>query len=597
MRRIPTPALATSSLALLALAAAAAPAFAQRAAAPVERNLPPVISGQGRLMVGPQDLALSQDETPLGVALRGIRLLGPKDSIAGRTRPGIAIGNIGDLPHAGLEQALQPFLGRPVTRKLIGEVQAAISKVYRAAGYPFVSVSLPPQEITGGILTLQVVEFKVGGVRVQGGDPAIAGQVRAVPGQRISAEALDEDLNWLNRTPYRTVSGVFAPGDAVGLSTLTLEVTQQKPWQVFAGWSNTGTHATSFDRYFVGFGAALTGLRDSYVSYQMTGSWDFWSDQGSVGTGPQQPLYYSQAGRVVLGLGDRQSLEIVPSYVASRQAGTIPLFSYTYETLEVPVYYRTAISNLLPGTYLGDLVLGVTGKGVNRGNYFTGEGIGGAQAGLFELVLGWSISKPDEYGLTSLDLKLFANPGGVVGGNDSQSWIAYSGGRVTDVNYVYAAADISRVTRLPAGFSWVSAFSGIAAGQALPDTEQISLGGMYATRGYTLDDGNADTGFFWRNELRTPTFPLLSGLGLSNVADQVSPFAFLDVGWGHSYGYQGVLGPVTSQNVSMAGIGVGLDYSLARNVTASFIAGVALTDAIYTQAGDVTLQGRIYISY
>ncbi len=120
---------------------------------------------------------------------------------------------------------------------------------------------------------------------------------------------------------------------------------------------------------------------------------------------------------------------------------------------------------------------------------------------------------------------------------------------------------------------------------------------MYATRGYTLDDGNADTGFFWRNELRTPTFPLLSSLGLPNVTDVVSPFAFLDVGWGHSYGYQGVLGPVSSQNVSMAGIGVGVDYSMARNVTASFVAGVALTDAGYTQAGDVTLQGRIAVSY
>lgn len=596
MRQLPLSPLA-AALAGLALTAASGPAFAQRAAVPVERNLPPVVSGQGRLVIGPQDLALSRDETPLGVALRGIRLLGPKDSLATRPRPGIVIGNIGDLPRAGLEQAMQPFLGRPVTRKLIGEIQAAVSKVYRAAGYPFVSVTLPPQEITGGVLTLQVVEFRIGGVKVQGGDPALAGQVRAVPGQRISAEALDEDLTWLNRTPYRSVSGVFSPGADVGLSTLTLDVTQEKPWQVFGGWSNTGTHATSLDRYFIGFGALLPGLKDSYVSYQATGSWNFWSNPGSVGTGPEQPLYYSQAGRVVLGLGDRQSLEIVPSYVATRQAGTIPAFSYTYETLEVPVYYRTAISNLLPGTYLGDLVLGATGKNVNRSSYFTGEGIGGAQAGLFELVVGWSISKPDEYGLTSLDLKLFANPGGVVGGNDSQSWIAYSGGRVTDVNYVYAAADITRVTRLPAGFSWVSAFSGIAAGQALPDTEQISLGGMYATRGYTLDDGNADTGFFWRNELRTPTFPLLSSLGLPNVTDVVSPFAFLDVGWGHSYGYQGVLGPVSSQNVSMAGIGVGVDYSMARNVTASFVAGVALTDAGYTQAGDVTLQGRIAVSY
>ncbi|TCT01107.1 ShlB/FhaC/HecB family hemolysin secretion/activation protein [Aquabacter spiritensis] len=580
------------------LVAASGSAWAQgRAAPPIERNLPPVLSGEGRLLIGPQDLGISSDDTPFGVALVGLRLVGPKDSLAAATRRGIAIGAVGDMPHAALDRALAPFLGRPMSRKLIGEIQAEITKLYRADGHPFVSVTLPPQEITGGVLTLRVVEFRAGGVEVRGGPAELAQRVRIVPGQRIAAEALDEDIAWLNRYPYRSISGVFAPDDELGFSTLTLEVTPQKPWQVFAGWSNTGTRATGYDRYFAGFGAALPLLPDSYVSYQATGSANFWTDPGSVGTGPSQPDYYSQAGRVVIGLGDRQSLEIVPSYVATRQSGLIPVFDYTNATLEIPVYYRTAISNFMPGIFLGDLILGASFKSVARSSYFDAVGVGGADAGIFELILGWAVSKADPYGVTSLDLRLLGNPGGVVGGNDRESWLVYSGGRVSDIDYVYGIADLSRVTRLPAGFSWVTQFFGVAAGQALPDTEQISLGGLYATRGYTLDDGNADTGFFWRNELRTPAFSLLSALGASGVTDQLSPFAFLDLGWGYNYAYDGVLGRIGSYDVSMAGAGAGFDYAIARNLTATFVAGIALTEAGYTSPGDLTVQGRIAVSY
>lgn len=579
---------------------AAVPALGQ-VIAPVERNLPPAVSGQGRLVIGPQDLAGSPDDTPLGVALSGITLIGPKESVAKRGGRGIRIGAVGEIDRAALTTALTPFLGQPLSRKRISDIQAAIAKVYRTAGYPFVSVTLPPQEITGGVLTLRVVEFRTGAVKVSGAEPgteaALSGRVRATPGQRIATDALEEDLAWLNRSPYRSVNGVFAPGDELGLSTLTLEVTPQKPWQVFGGWSNTGTHSTGFDRYFAGFGAALPGLPESYLSYQITGSPNFWSDPAGVGTGPEQPSYYSQAGRLVISTGARQSLEFVPNYVATRQNALGQTFAYDNETLEIPVTYRTALSNLVPGLYAGDLILGATGKTVSRTSYFTGLDIGGANADLFELILGWSVSRSDPSGTTSLDLKLIGNPGGVIGGNSAAAWSRYSGGRVTDVTYVYGAGELNRVTRLPSGLNWVSDLSGTAAGQPLPDTEQLSLGGLYATRGYTLDDATVDTGLVWRNELRTPTFALLSAMGVAGVADQVSPYAFLDMAWGRAYGYEGVLGAVAHNDYSLAGLGLGLDYTLNRNLTATLVGGVALTDAIYTKAGDLTLQARVYVSY
>ncbi|MGU3494573.1 ShlB/FhaC/HecB family hemolysin secretion/activation protein [Xanthobacteraceae bacterium A53D] len=572
-----------------------------QAIAPVERNLPPMVSGQGRLVIGPQDLGTGADATPLGPRLSGIALVGAKESVPARPGRGIRIGAIGDVSRPAVEQAISPFLGQPLSMKLIGDVQAAIAQVYREAGYPFVSITLPPQEATGGGLTLRVVEFRTGAVKVSGAtsgtDADLIGRVRAAPGDRISADALDEDLAWINRYPYRAVNGVFSPGNDLGLSTLTLEVTPQKPWQVFGGWSNTGTHSTGFDRYFLGFGAAIIGLPESFLSYQITGSPNFWSDPGSVGTGPDQPSYYSQSARFAISTGARQGIEIVPSYVATRQRTAGTDFAYDSTTLEIPVTYRTAISNLVPGLYAGDLILGATGKTVSRGSYFDGTYIGGASADLFEFIAGWSVSKSDSLGQTSLDLKLIANPGGVIGGNSAARWRTYSGGRVTDVTYAYGTFDLARTTRLPAGFNWVSNVSGTVSGQALPDTEQFSLGGLYATRGYTLDDATGDTGLVWRNELRTPTFGLLSAAGMAGVSDQVSPYAFFDLGWGRAYGYDGLLGAVPRVDYSLAGIGGGLDYAFNSNITTTLAVGYALTDAIYTQAGDINVQARVYMSY
>jgi hemolysin activation/secretion protein len=591
--------LAGASLALL-IGAVASPALAQRAA-PVERNLPPEITGQGGLVIRPQDLSGSPDDRPLGVQISGIGLIGPTESLPPRPAAGINIGAIGEIERPALEKALAPFLGQPLSRKRLSDIQASIARVYRAAGYPFVSVVVPPQEVTGGVVVLRVVEFRTSAVRVSGAtagsEADLIARLRVAPGQRISARALEEDLAWLNRFPYRTVNGVFTPGDDLGLSTLTLEVTPTKPWQIFAGASNTGTHSTGFDRYYTGFGAALPGLAESFLSYQVTGSGDFWTDPGAVGSGATQPNYYSQAARLVISTGARQSLEIVPNYVATRQNLDGTTFAFDNTTLEIPVYYRTAISNLLPGVFAGDLILGATGKTVSRDSYFAGENIGGASADVFEVILGWAVTRTDTTGSTSLDLRLVANPGGVLDGNNSADWVTYSAGRVTDLTYVYGTGEISRITRLPKGYSWVSNVAGVMATQPLPDTEQLSLGGLYATRGYTLDDATVDTGIIWRNELRTPTFGLLSAMDAAAVVDQVSPFAFFDLSWGRLYGYDGLLGEVADEDFSLAGVGIGVDYTLNRNLTATLVAGAALTDGIYTQAGDITVQARLFISF
>ncbi|MBA4789200.1 MAG: ShlB/FhaC/HecB family hemolysin secretion/activation protein [Rhizobiales bacterium] len=593
-------------------------AFAQ-ARGVVERNLPPPVTGGGGLRLGDTGGGIG-DETPLGVNLSGVRLIGLSGEVAARPPRGISFAGIEGVPHERLAAVLGPYVSRPLSQRLISDIQAAIAKVYRDAGRPFVSVTAPPQEISSGVLQLRVVPFKLGAVTARGAagapsapeDAAFAGRVRAAGGDFIEAPRLSEDLDWLNRYPYRQINGVFEPGSQPGSSDLVLEVTRTKPWQVFAGWSNTGTKQTDYNRYFVGFGAGIEALNDMTVSYQLTGSGNFWTDPGSIAlTGSDWPSYLSHAGRVVLPTFERQSLEIAPSFVATSQASVGNILTFQNTTFELPVLYRSALSNLSVGLAgWGEIYGGVAPKWMERNTLFQGSNVASGSAGVFDLILGWA-NQIQVVGTTSIDVRLVANPGGVVGGNSSETWLVFSNGRVTDITYVYLYGTVDQTTPLSAvpllqdipllqGVFLRNTLYAQVADQALPDTEQLAIGGYYATRGYTLSDGSVDAGFVLRNELRLPVMPVLGrpDSPIKGLSDALSPFVFLDVGYGYNFGLDSLaaaLGP--GPNTTLVGVGAGLDYTLGRNLQAGLAAGVALTDGPLTSAGAVTVQGRVTVSY
>src|SRR5690606_35874799 len=219
------------------------------------------------LTVGPADYG-ERDETPLGVDIAGIRLIGASAPVLDRPSAGIAIAGIDGAPETELNAALAPFLSQPLSLARIAEIQSAIAGAWRDSGHPFVSVTVPPQEITSGVLQLRVIEFRTGVLTASGTTPErgerLRRGVRSAPGERIEVRRLEEDLDWLNRHGYRRIEAVFEPGDEQGLSDIELAVTEDKPWQVYGGWSNTGSEAA--DRYFLGAGLWIPALNDLTLS-------------------------------------------------------------------------------------------------------------------------------------------------------------------------------------------------------------------------------------------------------------------------------------------------------------------------------------------
>ncbi|WP_246739561.1 ShlB/FhaC/HecB family hemolysin secretion/activation protein [Martelella sp. HB161492] len=587
-RTAPRQQMLAASLLACVVVLSSAPAFAQQA---LERNLPERAPDEPvTLDIGAQDFG-TEDSTPLGVDLHGVHLIGQDEPVAEAPPPGITGAPVG-IDAQALSAALQPLLAHPLSLALASEVQAAIARIYRQAGFPFVSVTLPPQEITGGVLQVRIIEFKAGTVTVNGVTPdeavAIAADLRVEKGGQIDARALNEDLVWLNRSPYRRASGMFRPGEETGESDLTVTVTPGKPWQVYGGWSNSGSADTGRDRFYIGGNARLPGPTGAFLSYQLTTSDEVWSDPSIIfPTKGAYPDYVSQAGRLTIPILSRQSLEIAPSFVATRQQAN-SYFDFENTTYELPVIYRSAISNFAPGHYWGDIYGGVELKRLERTTYFDDVAVGDGAADLFQLVLGWNNAFSDPLGQTAVDVSIRANPGGVLQGNAATTWQTFSNGRVDSVTYAYLAADIEHAMPLPARLSWISALSATLSGVPLPDTERISLGGRYAVRGYNYDDVSVDSGFIWRNELRLPSIAPLAGHlpeSLPALADNLSPYAFADIGFGVDHD--------SGDTATLSGIGAGFDYRLGNSLTVNFIAGVALHDAGVTQAGNWNLQAAI----
>lgn len=581
-----------------ALMLGALPAFGQT---PLERHPVAVApSHQGPIIINAATYG-SDNTTPYGVALSGVTLIGENDAVASTPVKGIVVAAAPEPEgHSGLRSALAaaliPFLGAPLSAHEIAALQAAVAGVYRAFALPFTSVTAPPQEITSGVVQLRVVTFRTGTVAVKAAGrtevpdaAAIRAAVRLAQGDIVDARQLTEDLDWLNRNPYRHVGAVFSPGSATALTDLSLEVSEAKLWSLTAGWSNTGSSATGLQRYSIGGGLYLPMLGGTTLSYLLTGGDDFFADPGRIVLKDgDYPQYLSQAARIVVPTAARQQIEFTPDLVATRQ-DLDPYTSVQNLTLELPVTYRTAVSNLLPGHYWGDFYVGLALKGLWRKDYFAGSRVAAGSAALVQTTVGWSNTIADRLGETAIDLSVVANPGATIANSGDAAWSAYSGGRVTSAAYVYGVLNLTRRTALPEilghdGYSWVSQFTGVLADTALPETEQLALGGTSGSRGYRFSDVAVDRGVIWRNALQLPTLAVPGTLNGS-----LSPYLFGDVAWGEDLS--------TKAFDTLISLGVGADMSLTSNLSGGVVAGRAMTDAGSVKAGDWSVQGNVSFKF
>lgn len=488
-------------MALMASTILVAPHLAHAQA--VERNLPPAPTAEPQQPVELAPVASEQDDTPFGPNLRALVFLGADDSVIGEPNVVIDTTRVDRLHETGAWSRFSRFVGKPISRKLIADIQAEVALFYRSQGYPFVSVTTPEQELSTGVLQVRVMEFVAGDVNVKGvtGSEAkrIAEGLRVQQGQPINSILLSQDLEWQNRNYFRGVEAQFRSGARRGEADLDVVVHAAKPWRIYGGYTNSGSPSSGRDRIFAGAMIGRLPL-DAMVSYQMTASPDFFHRDGDYFR--KNPDYISHGARIALPLAPRQQIEVTLSSVDSNQA--VQDFNITQKTHEASVAYRTALSNFVNAP--GDILGGIEFKRQKRTVYFGEVDILSASANIYQLFAQWNYSAADRHGRTSLSLGAHVSPGGIDRHNSDAAMADISNGRVTSDNYSYFTADLTRVTSLGGGWTMVNSFSGQFTRQPLPLASQIGIGGPSLVRVYTSDDSSFDVGAHLRNEVRLPTF-------------------------------------------------------------------------------------------
>jgi hemolysin activation/secretion protein len=578
---------AAASLAIASLGAGGA--FGQA----IERNLPPPPAAAAPGIPAPGAAPATEDATPIGPALRAIVLLGPRDAAEPTPADGIDVSRIPRL--ADSRGAFSRFLGRRLSRRLIAAVEAEVTRRYRAKGFPFVAISTPPQEVTSGVLQLRVVEFHLGAKTAPGAPPRVApyveSRVRVGRGEAIDAGQLAQDLDWLDRFPFRRSAAVFTPGTDVGDTDLRLQTTSSKPWSVYLGYANSGSPLTGWDRYFAGAQTVVPGLRDAVVSFQFTGSGDVLFGDGRVFSTAPDPRYVSDAGRLIVPTLPRQDLEAAISFVQSNQAS--PDFLTRQTTYEASLAYRSALSNLWP-VLPGEAAAGVELKRQASETLFGGSQVAGATFDVFQITLAYAQQESDAFGRASGDVTVHISPGRADHLNTAAAFDAAANGQRSDASYVYVSADLSRYTRLPtlfglSGWGLANSLMGQYAAVPLPLTERIGLGGASLVRAYTLDDGVYDAGLVSRNELRAPGSALLGRSGFAAAADQLSPFVFVDAGLGKDRRTGATSAPVST--------GLGADYQMGAHLSATLVGAWALGSVGMTRRGEARVDSRVTLTF
>src|SRR5579871_1275906 len=161
---------------------------------------------------------------------------------------GVSLHGASAIPRDQLAATYQPYLGKPVSEADLTAIAAAITGLYRAAGLHLSRAIVPPQDIAGGQVRVQVIEGRITELSLKGdgaeqfGVRPLLDPVLAEHPSRLAT--LERQLLLINGSPGVRIidSSLEEIGGPTGCFRLVLEL---KTWHVFTsfGLDNLGSSA------------------------------------------------------------------------------------------------------------------------------------------------------------------------------------------------------------------------------------------------------------------------------------------------------------------------------------------------------------------
>jgi hemolysin activation/secretion protein len=220
------------------------------------------------------------------------------------------------LAAAELQALAAPYTGRTLRLSELRELVAKVNALYRAKGVVTAQASLPPQDVTEGVVRILLTEGRVGRIAIQGNastrEDYITERLSLQPQMLVQLPQLEQDLLRFNRSNDAQLKADLVPGQALGQTDLALTLSEPKRDELRLFVDNTGSSATGERRTGVAYlRRSLTGRRDDlslstvraagheghYVSYGLPVSSQgtrltlgYFKDRTRIVNGPVEPL-------------------------------------------------------------------------------------------------------------------------------------------------------------------------------------------------------------------------------------------------------------------------------------------------------------------
>ena len=490
------------------------------------------------------------------------------------------------LKQRDVDAVLAPFVGKS---RDFGDVQRALEALqstYSKAGYASVQVALPEQELSGGVVVIQVIESRIADIRISGNQHFDTRNIlRSLPALRAgvtpNARALADNLRLANESPARKSQVVLRPAKDQTASPQAantqnavdaiVEVADETPWRLFTTLDNTGTEQTGRNR--VGVGAQHSNLwnRDHILTGQYITSPEKTDQVAIYSLGYRVPFY---------GLGD--SLDIFAGY-SDVDAGTTqtpfgPL-QFAGKGKVSGVRYNGLFARR--GEYEHKMVLGADYRAYDSlcsvGDFgAAGCGAAGASVQVRPVSLGYDAVWTRTASRSSFYLTAIQNMPGGKNGTEQDLQLARP---LAKGGYQIFRAGFQIGLVFAGDWQIGLRADGQASSHALIQAEQFGIGGWNSVRGFLEREVASDQGYFGSIELTTANLGKTLGFG---VIDNLRLLAFYDSG----QVTRNLPLPGDPVKEGIASTGMGMRMGIKKNLQLRLDAGWVLEPAISQRRGD-----------
>lgn len=444
------------------------------------------------------------------------------------------------LSDSDLQALVVPYKNTSMSFAQIKGLTELIGEYYRQKGW-LARALVPAQDVTEGVLTIQVVEAVLGGVRIDNQSKRVSTErVEAWIGSHLpqnsglSLDKLDRAMLTLNDLPDVNAVSSLLSGKKEGETDLNVLVTDKPRVDGFLDVDNFGDPSTGMWRAVgnlyvnspLGFGdqAIVYGLYSEGVTFgRLSYTVPVGMDGLRLGVNASA-LNYRVTNRswddLRLG-GQSQSGGLEASYpiLRSRPANLYAIGLYNYSNYE----------NRSDGNITNRYKTSVLSAGVS-GNVMDGLGGGGTSTGALIFSAG--------------DIMLNGSP--LQSFNEET---INTGGKFTKARY-----SLNRLQNITQDVSGYVALSGQWASKNMDSSEQMFMGGPYAVRAYAPGQGAASQGNLLTAELRM------------RLPHQFLVTAFYDLANVQSLKYSDYPGNAGANTYLLQGLGLSLTWNAPKNI-------------------------------